>query len=118
MNPFDIRFLCSAIPRLFPPRGGIVLRQMDGTDRAADFLLKRTENRDRGGDEIARMLGVEEQRCYERVFVYTLEANEDNTLNAFGMNDITTHDAVTERLMELANIQGTVLRNLVDLNKA
>jgi len=105
-SEIELGLICSQIVRLFPGRGALNVEFADGTVHPCDMLLQRTETLDEGGDQVLMTRGGEEQRGFVRAFVYTVEAYTDNTVNAYGSDDIRKVTAIKERILELDSVMG------------
>jgi hypothetical protein len=108
----ELGMICEQIQRLFPPRGALVMKQMDGTEITCDMLLQRTVNLDlQGADGALKSMGAQEQSYLARGYVFEIEAYDDNTANRFGSRDIYSTQVVTERVLELKTLQAASYRN-------
>ena len=102
----ELGLICNEIIRLFPARGAVNVEMADGTVHPCDMLLQRTETLDEGGDQILMTRGDDEQRGFVRAFIYSVESYVDNTVNAYGTDDIRKVVAVRERILELDSLMG------------
>jgi hypothetical protein len=112
-DKIELRLICDSVKKLFPARGVLEVERADGTKAALDMFMEGVDNFDVGGAEIAET-GEGEQRGYSRAFVYRIEAYVDNTVDT---NAMWVEDTVRSRILELTNLQGTLVENVgsVDL---
>jgi len=116
-NLFETLWMVRGIQQLFRPRGGLIVKQADGTDLVVDMLYDSFQNMDVGTYDLASSESPKEQSYYSRAFTYTIEGYLDNTIpegseNGFGLNpgdSWITQDTIRQRCLELANIRDEVL---------
>lgn len=113
----ETKWMSKAILDLFPARGVLEVEQADGSKLALDMSLDRVENLDEMGQNVA-MSAEGEQRFFSRGFIYTVEGYADNTggFNALecgrgggGPNGSWTERSITDRILELADMQNNLL---------
>lgn len=113
----ELGLICEQLQRLFPPRGALTVRQMDGSTITVDMLLTRTENLDQqGSDGAMKSLGLQEQEYLARAYTFSVEMYDDTTDNKFGFHDIYTTKVVTERVLELKTLQAASYKNAYNLD--
>lgn len=108
-NRIELGLIVNAIKYLFPMKSSIEVTFADGSAHVCDMLMEDIVNLDFGGDELSMQFAPEEQRYYSRGLVYRIEGYFDNTINAYGTNDVYDLNLIFSRIMELATIQNQLV---------